>query len=258
MSSKFPWRLSEISLKDVRATRPELAVMTFGATEPHNLHLPYGTDNIQIEAIADGACALAWEKGARMVLLPNMPFGNEQNLFKFPLSIHVEQEILNQIIESVAQSLERDGIRKLVIVNGHGGNEFKACLRTLMPRTKVFCCLVNFYQMMTDVSKTLFENPGDHADEMETSLMLALRPELVELASADSGIPKVSRFDSARKGWVWYPRPFDKLTTNSGCGDPRKATAEKGKKYLEIVRERLADFLVELHNSKMDEQFPFQ
>lgn len=255
---KAPWRLSEISLKDVRATPPEVAVITFGATEPHNLHLPYGTDNFEVTTIADRACERAWKDGARVVLLPNIPFGNEQNLFKFPLAIHVEQEVLNTIVESVAKSLERDNILKLVIVNGHGGNEWKACLRTLLPRTKVFCCIVNFYQMMADQSKMLFEQPGDHADEMETSLILAMRPELVDMAAADDGATRPSRLEAARKGWVWYPRPFDKLTANSGCGDPRKATADKGKKYLEIAEERLAQFLVELHNSKMDERFPLQ
>lgn len=257
MPSQYPWRLAEISLSDVRATPPELAVMTFGATEPHNLHLPYGTDIFEVTSIADGACARAWEHGARMVLLPNIPFGNEQNLFKFPLAIHLEQEVLNIIVESVAKSLERDGIRKLVIVNGHGGNEFKPCLRTLIPRTNVFCVLVNFFQMMADVSKTLFENPGDHADEMETSLIMALRPELVDMSKADDGAARPSLFEAARKGWAWYPRPFDKLTRNSGCGDPRKATPEKGNKYFEIAQERLAQFLFELHNSKVEGNFPF-
>lgn len=258
MPSKSPYRLAEISLKDVRATNFQVAVLTFGAIEPHNLHLPYATDNIQVEAIADRACANAWEKGARVALLPNIPFGAEQNLFAFPLTIHLEQELLNQIVESVAKSLERHGIMKLVIVNGHGGNDFKACLRTMLARTKVFCCLVNWYQMATDNAKTIFENPGDHADEMETSLIQALRPELVDFASADAGSMRPSRFEAARKGWAWYPRPFDRLTTNSGCGDPRKATPEKGKKYLDAIDERFSNFLIELAAAKMDDMFPFQ
>ena len=91
MPSQSPWRLAEITLKDVRAAQFDVAVMTFGATEPHNLHLPYATDNFQVEAIADRACAWAWGKGARVALLPNMPFGAEQNLLAFPFAIHVEQ-----------------------------------------------------------------------------------------------------------------------------------------------------------------------
>src|ERR1043165_3341862 len=251
---KSPWRLAEITLKQVRATNFQAVVMSVGATEPHNLHLPYATDNIQVEAICDRACGLAWEKGARVALLPNMPFGADQNLLSFPLAIHVEQDILNQIVESVAKSIERHGILKLVVVNGHGGNDFKAFFRTLMLRTKVFCCLINWYHVAQDVAKTIFENPGDHADEMETSLIQALRPELVDFASADPGAIRTSRFEAARKGWVWYPRPFDRLTTNSGVGDPRKASPEKGRKFIEVVTERMAGFLVQLANSKMDEK----
>ncbi len=257
MPSQFPWRLAEITLKDVRAANFQAAVMTFGATEPHNLHLPYATDNFQVEAIADRACSRAWNKGARVALLPNIPFGAEQNLFAFPLAIHLEQELLNQIVESVAKSLERHDIRKLVIVNGHGGNDFKACLRTMLARTKVFCSLINWYQMGGDAAKTIFENPGDHADEMETSLIQVLHPELVDFQSADPGAMRPSRFEAVRKGWAWYPRPFDRLTTNSGCGDPRKATPEKGRKCLEIVEERMGDYLVELAAARMDETFPF-
>jgi creatinine amidohydrolase len=257
MPSQFPWRLAEITLKDVRAANIQAAVLTFGATEPHNLHLPYATDNFQVEAIADRACAGAWEKGARVVLLPNIPFGAEQNLFAFPLAIHLEQELLNQIVESVAKSLERCGIMKLVVINGHGGNDFKACLRTMLARTKVFCSLINWYQASADVAKTIFENPGDHADEMETSLIQALRPELVDMPSADAGSMRPSRFEAARKGWAWYPRPFDRLTTNSGAGDPRKASAEKGRAYLASVESRIAGYLVELAAAKIDDTFPF-
>ncbi|HLX61724.1 MAG TPA: creatininase family protein [Planctomycetota bacterium] len=258
MPSQSPHRLAEITLNDVRAANFQAAVLTFGATEPHNLHLPYATDNIQVEHIADRACARAWAKGARVALLPNVPFGADQNLLAFPFAINVDQEILNQIVESVAKSLERHGILKLVLINGHGGNDFKAFLRTLMARTKVFSCLINWYQVAQDVAKTIFENPGDHADEMETSLIQALRPELVDFASADPGAIRKSRFEAMRKGWAWNPRPFDRLTTNSGVGDPRKATPEKGRKFLEVVEVRIADFLVELAAAKMDETFPFE
>src|SRR5437868_5266149 len=119
MPSSKPWRLAEISLKDVRASNIQAVVLPCGATEPHNLHLPYATDNIQVEAICDLACGYAWEKGARAVVLPAIPFGADQNMQGFPLAINVDQCLLDQLIESVAKSLERHGIMKLVVVNGH-------------------------------------------------------------------------------------------------------------------------------------------
>jgi creatinine amidohydrolase len=176
----------------------------------------------------------------------------------FPMTINVDQEILNQIVEAAAKYLERHGVMKLVIVNGHGGNDFKAFLRTLYGRSKVFCSLVNWYRMMADASKTLFANPGEHADEMETSLVQALRPELVDLNAADEGKPRLSRFEAARKGWVWYPRPFERLTSNSGCGDPRQANPEKGERLLSIAAQRLGEYFCALAKSPMDENFPFE
>ena len=253
-----PWRLSEVTLKEVREAGYQAAVLPFGATEPHNLHLPYATDNIQVAEICDRACAWAWEKGARVALLPHIPFGAEQSLQQFPLAINVDQEILNAIVESVAKSLERHGVMKLAIVNGHGGNDFKAGLRTLYGRSAVFCCLINWYQMLADRRASVFECPGEHADEMETSLVQAITPDLVHMEWADDGGTFPSRFEAVRRGWAWHPRAWERVTKNSGHGDPRRASAEKGKRYLKLAEERLGEFLLELARGKMDKDFPFE
>ena len=258
MADFKPWRLSDLTLKDVRETPFQAAVLPFGATEPHNLHLPYATDNIEVAEICERACGYAWERGGRVALLPTIPFGAEQNMMAFPMTISVEQEILNTIVESVAHSLVRHGVMKLVVVNGHGGNNFQPGIRTLMGRSPIFCCLLNWYQMMADEAKTIFTHPGDHADEMETSLVQAIRPDLVHMEQADDGSIAASRFEAGRKGWIWYSRPFDKLTKNSGCGDPRQASAEKGRRYLQTAEERMGGFLVELSQAKMDGDFPFE
>lgn len=204
------------------------------------------------------ACGYAWEKGARAVVLPAIPFGADQNMQGFPLAINVDQGLLDQLVESVAKSLERHGIMKLVVVNGHGGNDFKGGIRTLYGRSKVFCSLINWFHCSADIQKSLCENQGEHADELETSLIQALRPELVDLSSADDGAPQPSRFEAGRKGWAWYPRPFDRLTTNSGCGNPFKAAPEKGRRILDVLTERIGSYLVELCAAKMDATFPFK
>ena len=255
---KYPWRLAEASLKAVRKAKYRVAVLPFGATEPHNLHLPYATDNIEVEDICDRACGFAWKKGARVVLLPTIPFGCEQNMMAFPMTISVDQEQLNGIMEAVAWSLERHGVMKLVVVNGHGGNNFQGGVRTLMRKSKVFCCVVNWYQMMADFGAATFEYKGEHADEMETSLVQAIRPDLVNMQDADDGSVRESRFEAGRRGWVWYPRPFERLTTASGVGYPKKASAEKGRRYLKEVEQRLGGFLQELDAAKMDARFPFR
>lgn len=257
MPTQHPWRLAEVTLKDVRKYKYQAAVLPFGATEPHNLHLPYATDNIECEEICDRACGVAWGNGARVALLPTVPYGADQNLMGFPMTISVDQALLDGLVASVAQSLERHGVRKLVVVNGHGGNHFQPGIRALVGRTRVFVCLINWFQMMDDVIEDIFEHPDDHAGEMETSLVQALRPDLVVSEWADNGATREPRFEAARKGWVWFPRPWHVVTTNSGVGYPHKASATKGAKYLKTVTARMGDFLCDFARAPVNKHFPY-
>ena len=260
MPTQFPWRLSEVTLKDVRAANYEVAVLPFGATEPHNLHLPYATDNIEVTEICDRACGYAWKKGAKVALLPTVPYGCDQNMMEFPMTISVDQCQLDGIVESVAKSLEKHGVQKLVVVNGHGGNQFQPGIRTLFGKCSVFVSLISWYMAAAaDGGKAIFENNnGDHADEMETSVVLALTPNLVNMADADDGLIRPSRFEGGRKGWVWYPRPWEKLTTNSGAGTPHKGTAEKGWKYIKLAEERMGEYFTQLAKEPRDKYFPLK
>jgi creatinine amidohydrolase len=192
-----------------------------------------------------------------VALLPSIPFGANQNLLEFPMTISLDQGQLDGIVATVARCLEHHGIMKLVILNSHGGNDFQPGLRTLYGHSKVFCCLVNWYQAMEDVAARLFECPGEHADEMETSLLQVIAPHLVHLDWADDGGTYPPRFEGGREGWVWFPRAWERITKNSGYGDPRRATPQKGRKYLKALEKRLGKFLVELAKAKMDKTFPY-
>ena len=259
MPTKFPWRLAEMTLKNVRTAKYTAAVLPFGATEPHNLHLPYATDNFQVTEVCDRACSFAWKKGARVALLPTIPFGCDQNMMTFPMTMNVEQEQLDGIVLSIARSLERHGVTRLVVVNGHGGNNFQGGVRSILGKSPVFVCVVNWYQAAAARGgNAIFEYPGEHADEMETSMIQALAPELVDMAAADDGATRPSLFEGSRDGWVWYPRPWDKLTTNSGHGYPHKATAAKGRQFIKQAEERIGGFLVELAKAPKAGMFPQQ
>ena len=85
-----PWRLAELKYGQIKGEPPfEVAVLPLGATEPHNLHLPYGTDTFQVEVIASRACAWAHRQGARVVQLPALPYGTETNQMKFPMAMNL-------------------------------------------------------------------------------------------------------------------------------------------------------------------------
>jgi creatinine amidohydrolase len=258
------WMLSEVNYGVLKEHPREVAVLPMGATEPHNLHLPYGTDTFQVEALAGRACELAFGRGARVALLPAIPFGTETNLQSFPLAMNLHPTTLLAIVRDLVQSLERSGLRKLLIVNGHGGNDFKPLLRELHLATPVHLFLCDWFRgISADVQRESFAEPGEHAGEVETAFILALRPELVarDPASgqlrADAGAMRPTRFDAVNRGWVSITRPWHLLTTNTGAGNPHQATAEKGRVLLETVAGRLADFLVELASANLDGQFPF-
>src|SRR5437660_8096387 len=160
-----PWILAEQTHAAIRAQTWEVAVLPFGATEPHNLHMPYGTDNFQVEVIGDKACERAYQAGARVVLLPTMPYGVNTNHLQVPgaLACSVTPTTLLHLITDLVDALERQGVRKLVLLNGHGGNELKPLMRELHHRTGVFLCLCDWFRMAADVYAKIFEQPGEHA-----------------------------------------------------------------------------------------------
>ena len=253
-----PWILAELNYGHVRSNPPiEVAVLPFGATEPHNLHLPYGTDTYQVDVIAERACARAHAQGARVVMLPSLPYGTETNQMRFPLAMNLNPSTVGRVVTDLVASLAAHGVRKCVLLNGHGGNDLKWLLRELHGSTPVHLFLCNWYKIASDHYQKLFVEAGDHAGEMETSLCLAYVPGLVAMDQADAGTMAPTRFAAVNKGWIELTRPWHLLTTNSGAGDPRPATAAKGEQLSEILVERIAGFLVELSASPIDERFPF-
>jgi creatinine amidohydrolase len=258
MSTIRPWILSELNYGQVKANPViEVAVLPLGATEPHNLHLPYGTDTLQVETIANLACERAYRSGARVVMLPPLPYGTETNQMRFPLAMNLNPSTVARVITDLVESLATHGIRKCLILNGHGGNDLKWILRELHPTTTVQLFLCHWYKVASDQHASLFEDAGDHAGELETSMILAHYPALVDLETADPGTMAKTRFSAVNAGWVEITRPWHLLTTNSGAGDPRPATAAKGHALTETVVERIAGFLVEVANQPVDEMFPY-
>jgi len=251
------YRLTDITYGAARELSYEVAVLPVGATEAHGLHLPYVTDTAQVEAVADRACALAEERGARVLLLPAMPYGVNENTLGFPWTISVKPSTLFTFVSDVVSSLEEHGVPKLVLLNGHGGNEFKPLLRELCRQTAVHIFLVDWWMVVPEAHDAIFEGGGEHANEMETSLLMHLRPDLVDAEHMGRGETRQPRLTAMRQGWAWIARPWHLLTVDSGVGDPAKATAEKGERFLAAVAEKLSGFLVELSEAAVDEMFPY-
>lgn len=258
-----PWVLAETNYRQVKDCGYEVAVLPMGATEPHNLHLPYGTDTLEADALGVRACEAAWQRGAKVVLLPTVPYGTETNMAKCAMAMNVNPSTLGMLIRDLVESLAGHGVRKLLILNGHGGNDFKPLVRELAGQTPVHLFLCDWFRgLSADVQQEIFEDAGDHAGEMETSLGLAYFNDLVRKnddgsIAADDGTAKPTRFDALNQGWVGISRPWHLLTTNTGCGNPHPATAAKGERFMDVMVERLSSFLVDLASAEIDSEFPF-
>lgn len=260
--SKTTWRLEDLTLTDARTHRWPVAVLPLGATEPHNLHLPYGTDTLEAWHLSNACCEQAWKLGGRVVQLPAIPYGTETNLQAFPLAMNIMPSTLFMILRDLVKSLENSGVRHLVIFNSHGGNDIKPFLREIYGQTKVHVYLCNWYQMIRDVANKICEHPDDHAGEMETSLIMSFRPDLVTKLpdgklGADEGARRQLKLEALREGWVGISRPWHLLTTNSGSGNPHRATAQKGEQLTQAIVDRIAPFLAQLSQAELDEYFPF-
>jgi len=240
-----PSLLTSATWEAVRATRYEVAVLPWGATEAHNLHLPYGTDTIQVEWIAAGAASIAAEAGARVIVLPAIPFGVNTGQRDIPLCLNMNPSTQAALLRDLVESLAHSGVRKLVILNGHGGNDFRPMIRELTPGSPLFLCTINWYSCVDP--KPFFAAAGDHAGELETSVMLHVVSDQVSpLAHAGPGVARQFRIPGLREGWVWAPRHWTEVTDDTGVGDPSAATAEKGARFVHAVTQRIAGFLVEL------------
>ena len=233
-----PYILAESNWKSVKDTGFDLAVLPWGATEAHNYHLPYATDNILSE--------IAWENGAKLIVLPTIPFGVNTGQLDIRLDMNIYPSTQLIILNDVVETLIRHGIKKLVILNSHGGNDFKIMARELGAKyPDMFISVCNWFQWKG--RDDFFECKGDHADEMETSLLLYLRPDLVlPLDEAGDGTEKKHKIEALRQGWFWAERRWSQVTKDTGIGNPKASTSEKGKLFFETITGKIANVLVEL------------
>ena len=252
------WDLSTTNLRRLRETRIEAAVLPTAATEAHNLHLPEGQDFLHTTAIARRCCESAWREAQSVICLPGIPYGVDCNLLAFPLTIHVAQSTLDAMIRDVIASLHRHNICKIVLLNGHGGNDFTPLVRQIQCDLPVHVFVCDWWKVGADRYNEIFELPDDHGGEMETSVALELFPELVEPKHAGDGRTRPFRFEALRRGWVRSSRDFSKLNDHCAAGDPSRATAEKGRRYLDLVCERITAFLIQLAKTPLDDAFPFE
>ena len=236
--------LADLTWPEVRARSWPVVLLPWGATEPHNTHLPYGTDTLLGSTVANRVASRCATQGVDVLALPPVPFGVNTTQLDLPMVINVMPSTQRALLADVIASVEPHGVRALVLHNAHGGNELRALVRELQPSTRVLLVIVNWWQVG---DARVFDDAGDHAGELETSAVLHVAPQLV--APRDTwgdGAAKASVLTGVRDGWAWLPRRWTQVTADTGVGDPRAATAEKGATFMAQAVERIAGLCAEL------------
>ena len=233
----------------------DMAILPWGATEPHNLHLPYCTDMLTAQAVAFEVAEKAAMQGVNLMVLPGIPLGSQNpGQIELPYCIHTSQTTQMAILRDVVRSLKRQGIRKLMIMSGHGGNNFKGIIRDIMIEDPEMIIVHNEWFAIIPRTDYFEEKEDDHAGELETSVMLHYYPDLVRMDLAGNG--KFSKFgiEGLNTKVAWLPRDWSKVTQDTGVGYPKKATAEKGRRYMEAVIPKILQFVIDFTNKEIYNQ----
>ncbi len=240
-----PYVLGETNWKEIKSTKIDIAILPWGATEAHNYHLPYATDIYEAQYVSNESARKAWDRGVKVLALPAVPFGVNTGQLDIPFCINMNPSTQAALIRDVVDSLYNQGIPKLMIINSHGGNNFNQMIREISAEYESpFVCACNWFRILDE--NKYFDEPGDHAGEMETCVMMHIEPDLVlPLSEAGDGAEKKPKVGGLRERWVWSPRQWTQVSEDTGVGDPKASTLEKGVNYLEDVTDKISDFLVE-------------
>lgn len=232
---------------EVKETSYDVAILPWGAMETHNYHLPYLTDCFLSKEVALDCAQKAFERGVSCMVLPPVFFGSQNpGQWNKPFCVHTRAETQKAILYDIVVSLRGQGFRKLVIINGHGGNTFKPIIRDFALQFPDFYIVAVDWWTIIPTEGYFEERIDEHGGEQETSVLLHYRPDLVKMEKAGDGAVSTGKIKFIADKTGWMPRHWDDISADTGIGNPKKATAEKGKRYVEVVVERITELLVEL------------
>lgn len=239
--------------------REKVVVLPLGATEQHGPHMAVSTDTDIVTHVADRCEALLPDE---MLLCPTLAFGSSHHHLSFGGTLSLSVSTYTQVITDLVESLLNNGFRKIILLNGHGGNitPVKQALAVLGNRydstISPNIALVTYWETAGDIfaGAAPMESPAlSHACEYETSMMLQLFPEKVWMNLAERSVrPATNGFipfedDEPYKGVTIFKQTAY-ISSNGSSGQPQSATAEKGRHLLESAVKSVSDFVISFKN----------
>ena len=217
-----------------------VCLIGMGVVERHGEHLPLGTDYLNVHRIA---CLAAEREPA--VVFPPIYFGQIYEARCFPGTVTLRPSLLLDLIQSVFDEIGRNGFRKIIVCNGHGGNTatLQFAAQMINRDAHIFTCVDTGETSDVDLAELCDTDNDVHAGEIETATSLAIRPDLVDMDAAEAFVPSFSSryLDFTTKRSVeWYART-SKISASGVLGDPTLATAEKGDRIWRVMVANLVE-----------------
>jgi creatinine amidohydrolase len=215
-----------------------VALVLVGSTEQHGPHLPLGTDFLTAQALA-----LAVARELKILCTPVIPVGVSEHHRQFWGTLWVSPETFRRFMREIAESVASHGVRRIVFVNGHGGNN--AALQEICRelRAKEIFAVVWAWWLDPEVQKLtneLFRSRGTHAGAIETSLVLAIDPNLVDRGQLEAAARGASEIYATSRDGAQLPLDTIDFSQSGATLDPREASQEAGQKIFQRAKERLS------------------
>ena len=233
----------------------DIALLPVGAIEQHGPHLPLDTDAFDADYLAIQVAQAC--KDPKPFVLPLIPYGVSYHHDDFKGTVSINNDTLSRLVYDIGMSIARNGITKLVIINGHGGNtsSLNFAAQMINRDSRIFVCVDSGETSDADIDALIKTKNDVHAGEIETSTALAVRAHLVRLSQAQKFVPHFSSHYldfSSKKSVEWYARTA-KISSSGVLGDPTQANLEKGKKIWQIMIRNLVELVETLKSLSLDE-----
>jgi len=236
-----------------------IAVLPVGAIEQHGPHLPLAVD----AAVADGFAKRLADRlpdHSPVIFLPTQPIGKSDEHLAYAGTLTLSAETLARVWTEIGASVARSGVRKIVLLNSHGGqiSTMDIVARELRIQHQMLAFSVNWFGF--GLPDGLYSEDeqlvGIHAGDLETSIMLAMYPDLVDMEKADNFRPLtdtlIRDFEHIRIGGgaklAWQSHDLNAAGT---CGNAALATAEKGEQTIDFVLDKLAAVFDEIDRADL-------